>query len=74
MCKLNESHAKNSLETVERHFITVATVPFNTFSEGVHRQMAHHLGKLYSPENILLLLRMKMRGMTDFKQDAQVGN
>ena len=29
---------------------------------------------IYLPENILLLFRMKMSSMTDFKQNAQVGN
>ena len=38
-------HAKKLIETVERLYITVATIPFDTFSEGVHRQMVHHLGK-----------------------------
>ena len=45
MCKLTESHAKKLIETVERPYITVATIPFDTFSESVHRQMIHHLGK-----------------------------
>lgn len=45
MCKLTKGHAKKLIETVERLYITVATIPFNTFPEGVHRQMVHHLGK-----------------------------
>jgi CMP-2-keto-3-deoxyoctulosonic acid synthetase len=45
MCKLTEGHAKELIETVERLYITVATIPFDTFSKGVDRQMVHHLGK-----------------------------
>jgi len=45
MCKLTKGHAKKLIETVEGLYITVATISFDTFSEGVHRQMIHHLGK-----------------------------
>jgi hypothetical protein len=45
MYKLTEGHAKNLIETVERLYITLTTIPFNTFPEGVHRQMIHHLVK-----------------------------
>ena len=45
MCKLTKGHAKKLIETVEGLYITVATVLFNIFSEGVQRQMIHHLRK-----------------------------
>jgi len=45
MRKLTKGHAKELIETVERLYITVAIIPFYTFSEGVHRQMVHHLRK-----------------------------
>jgi len=45
MFKLTKGHAKKLIETVERLYITVSAIPFNTFPEGVHRQMVHHLGK-----------------------------
>ena len=45
MCKLAKGHAKKLIETVEELYITVATVSFDAFSEGVQRQMIHHLGK-----------------------------
>ena len=35
MCKLTEGHTKKLIETVERLYITVATIPFDTFSEGL---------------------------------------
>jgi hypothetical protein len=45
MCKLTKCFAKELNETAERLYITVTTIPFNTFPEGVDRKMVHHLGK-----------------------------
>ena len=33
------------IKTIEGLYITVAAILIDTFSEGVHRQMVHHLGK-----------------------------
>jgi hypothetical protein len=45
MCELTKGHAKKLIETVEGFYITVASISFDTFSEGVLRQVIHHLGK-----------------------------
>jgi hypothetical protein len=45
MCKLTEGHAKKLIKTIEGLYITVAAILLDTFSEGVDRQMLHHLGK-----------------------------
>jgi hypothetical protein len=45
MCKLAKTHAKKLIKTVEGLYITVTTTSFYTFSESVHGQMIHNLGK-----------------------------
>ena len=74
MCKLTEGHAKKLIETVERLYITVATIPLTHFLKVCIGRWSITWENIYSPENMLLLFHMKMSSMTDFKQNPQVGN